>query len=52
MIGIFKNNELVKQAVEGDLVKIIVNRTPFYSETGGQNADKGLITTQDIEVSV
>ena len=52
VIGIFKNNESVKQAVQGDLVKIIVNRTPFYAESGGQIGDKGLITSQDLEVSV
>ncbi len=52
VIGIFKNNELVRQAVEGDLVKIVLNRTPFYAESGGQIGDKGLITSQDLEVSV
>ena len=46
------NNELVKEAVEGDSVKIILNRTPFYAESGGQIGDKGLITSQDLEVSV
>ena len=52
MIGIFKNNELVKQAVQGDLVKIIVNSTPFYAESGGQIGDKGLITSRNLEVSI
>ena len=52
VIGIFKNNESVKQAVQGDLVKIIVNRTPFYAESGGQIGDKGSITSQDLEASI
>ncbi len=52
VIGIFKNNELVKQAVAGDLVKIIFDRTPFYAESGGQIGDKGKITSLNFEVSV
>jgi alanyl-tRNA synthetase len=34
----------VASAVEGDDVEIILNRTPFYAEGGGQLADGGRIT--------
>ncbi len=52
VIGIFKNNERVKKAVEGDSVKIIFSRTPFYAESGGQIGDIGLITSHNLEVIV
>jgi len=35
---------LVASAQEGDEVEVILDRTPFYSEGGGQLADGGLIT--------
>ncbi len=37
--GVFSHN-----AKEGDEVEIILNRTPFYAEGGGQLADGGTIT--------
>ncbi len=52
VLGIFKNNELVKEALEGELVKIIFNMTPFYAESGGQIGDQGSVTSQDVEVSI
>ncbi len=52
VIGIFKKNELVNEAVEGELVKIIFNRTPFYAESGGQIGDEGLVTSNDVEVFI
>ena len=52
VIGIFKNNELVKEAFEGEIVKIIFDMTSFYAESGGQVGDKGLLTSQDVEVSI
>ena len=52
VIAIFKNNELVAEAAQGELVKIIFNRTSFYAESGGQIGDEGSVTSQDVEVSI
>jgi alanyl-tRNA synthetase len=35
----------VKRAQEGDLVDVILDRTPFYAEGGGQLGDHGVIET-------
>ena len=52
VLGIFKNNELVKEAFEGEKVKIICDITPFYAESGGQVGDQGLLMSSDVEVSI
>ena len=35
----------VDSAVEGDVVDVFLERTPFYAESGGQVGDTGIITT-------
>jgi alanyl-tRNA synthetase len=44
LTGILVDGVGVASAVEGDDVEIILNRTPFYAEGGGQLADGGTIT--------
>ncbi len=39
--------ELVPALTDGQVGTIIVDETPFYATMGGQNADTGVITTQD-----
>ena len=44
LTGILVDGVAVSSAAEGDDVEIILNRTPFYAEGGGQLADGGRIT--------
>ena len=44
VLAILKNGELVSGAKAGDKVEIVLNKTPFYAETGGQVGDTGEIT--------
>ena len=41
------DGSLVSSANDGDEVEVILDRTPFYAEGGGQLADGGLITLHD-----
>ena len=43
--GILRDGVVVPVAREGDHVEIVLNRTPFYAEAGGQLGDHGRITS-------
>ena len=43
--GILRDGAVVPVAREGEHVEIVLNRTPFYAEAGGQLGDHGRITT-------
>jgi alanyl-tRNA synthetase len=46
------DTELTQALADGDVGTIIVDETPFYATMGGQEADKGVITTSDAEFEV
>jgi alanyl-tRNA synthetase len=45
--GLLVDGKSAKTAVSGDEVEIVLGRTPFYAEGGGQLSDSGLIVTSD-----
>jgi alanyl-tRNA synthetase len=47
VIGLLSDGKAVKEAHRGDEVEIILDRTPFYAEGGGQLADAGLLRGAD-----
>ncbi len=48
--GIAKNNELVESACVSDEVVIVLDKTAFYPEGGGQVGDKGLLVNKNEDV--
>ena len=52
VVAIVKDGELITEAHEGQEVQIILNQTPFYAESGGQIADKGTISSEDVKLDV
>ncbi|MBS4217059.1 alanine--tRNA ligase [Bacillus sp. FJAT-49711] len=50
--AIIKNGELVQDAREGEKIDLILEKTPFYAESGGQIADQGVITAPGLTVKV
>ncbi|MCX7842406.1 MAG: alanine--tRNA ligase [Clostridia bacterium] len=52
LLYIIKNNAIVASAEEGDVVTLILDKTPFYAESGGQVADTGYIEHQKGRIRV
>ncbi|MGS0653683.1 alanine--tRNA ligase [Staphylococcus arlettae] len=49
---IIHNGERVTSAEAGEEIYFILAATPFYAVSGGQVADKGLISSEDFEIDV
>ncbi|HEV3399753.1 MAG TPA: alanine--tRNA ligase, partial [Actinomycetes bacterium] len=47
ILGLLADGEELASAAEGDQVELILDRTPFYAEGGGQVGDTGLVRTGD-----
>ena len=52
VIAIFQNGQKVESANAGDEAIIILDKTPFYGESGGQIGDKGILTSANAEFTV
>jgi alanyl-tRNA synthetase len=50
--GIVADGELVEASEEGEVVEVVLDRTPFYAESGGQDSDAGVITGEGVSLEV
>ncbi|MBU1925767.1 MAG: alanine--tRNA ligase [Candidatus Omnitrophica bacterium] len=52
VIAIVKDGSLVSEAKENEKVEIILDKTPFYAQAGGQTADRGVISKENFLAEV
>ena len=50
--ALIKDGKIIKEAEAGDEVELILDRTPFYGESGGQVGDTGIIYSSGAEAEV
>ena len=52
VLALIVNGEVVENAKQDSEVAIVLNQTPFYGESGGQEGDRGTIIVGEVSVSV
>ncbi|MBX9686542.1 MAG: alanine--tRNA ligase [Candidatus Obscuribacterales bacterium] len=52
VLALVENGKLVDHAQEGEELELILDRTPFYAESGGQLGDHGIISNKDSKLEV
>ena len=52
ILKIFISNTEASEARKGDKIKIVLDKTPFYAESGGQIGDTGTITKPGARINV
>ncbi|MBP9854714.1 MAG: alanine--tRNA ligase [Candidatus Omnitrophica bacterium] len=52
ILKIFKGSDRVNVAQKGDAIKVILDKSPFYAESGGQIGDSGIITLGDASIRI
>jgi len=50
--AIVRDGQAGDQATAGDEVEVVLDRTPFYGEAGGQMGDAGALTAPDLRVEI
>ena len=52
VVAIVRNGESVESAAAGENVEVVLDRTPFYAEMGGQQGDAGELSAEGVSLTV
>jgi alanyl-tRNA synthetase len=52
ILGLYSEGKKIDSASEGTSVAVVLDRTSFYAESGGQVGDTGYLTTSDAKIEI
>jgi len=52
VLGILNDSGRSRTAGEGEVVEVVLDRSPLYAESGGQDSDAGVITGDGVQLDV
>ncbi|QED48735.1 alanine--tRNA ligase [Cytobacillus dafuensis] len=52
IVAIVKDGQLIEEVSIGEEIQLMMDVTPFYAESGGQIADKGVLEAEGLKVSI
>ena len=52
VLAIIRNSKTVHELNQGDAGEVLLDRTPFYAESGGQAGDRGELSSDNLKVVV
>src|SRR6266545_4255872 len=52
VVALVKAGALVERASAGDEIELVLDRTPFYGEAGGQIGDRGVISAEGLRIDI
>ena len=52
VVGLVRDGERAGSAAEGETVEVVLDRTPLYAESGGQDSDAGTIVGDGLQLDV
>ena len=52
ILAIIKGEKAVESAQEGDNVEVMLDKTPFYGEAGGQVGDTGKLFNEEVNIEI
>ena len=51
VLAIIRNGKIVHELTQGDTGEVLLDRTPFYAESGGQSGDSGEFNANGLKVA-
>jgi len=52
ILALVRGEEIIETASSGEEIEIVLDKTPFYGESGGQAGDNGTLTSKGLKIEI